>query len=177
MQELRQLEQQILCRCLPEAYSQISYDLAPANLTTTNIVGSTLTEITNNTITSIRREQRTRLENELERYVTMIQDYENQYQEGLIKLQQCFAHQTYNSIPVMDIIKNYFAFKTEKTLRDITYNLNALRTILLSRRRRSMAKKLTIDPSPEVIIDSPDVSFKLEEIAYLSRGINFLIDF
>ena len=171
-EELRQLEQRILCRYLPKVYSQISYDLAPANLTTTSIIGSTLTEITNNTITSIRREQRTRLENELERYETMIQDYENQYEEGLIELQQCFAHQTYNNIPVIDIIQNYFIFKMEKTLRDITHNLTALRTNILSRRRRSMTKKLRIDPAPEVIIDSPDVSFTLEEIAYLSRGIN-----
>ena len=77
----------------------------------------------------------------------------------------------------MDIIQKYFTFKTKKTLRDITYNLNALRTKIMSRRRRSMAKKLKIDPSPEVIIDSPDVSSKLEQIAYLSRGITVLIDF
>ena len=171
-EELRQLEQQILCRYLPKAYSQISYDLAPANLTTTNIVGSTLTEITNNTITSIRREQRTRLENELERYETIIQGYENQYQQGLIELQQCFAHQTYNGIPLIDMIQNYLTFKTEKTLRDINHNLVALRMKILPRRHRSMMKKLKIDPSPEVIIDSPDVSFKLEQIAYLSRGID-----
>lgn len=146
-------------------------------MTTTSIIGTTLTEITNTTITNIRREQRARLEVELERYETIIQDSEKQYQEGLIQLRQCFADHKYNSIPVIDIIEEYFKFKTEKTLRDITYNVNALRTNLLSRRRRFMATQLKIDPSPEVIIDSSDVSFKLEQIAYLSRGIEFVIDF
>jgi hypothetical protein len=41
---------------------------------------------------------------------------------------------------------------------------------LLRRRRCFIAKKLKIDPSPEVIIDATGVSFKNEHIAYLSKG-------
>ena len=80
-----------------------------------SITGSTLTEIINQTKTIIRKEQRTHLENELERYEALILDYENQYQQGLIELEQAFAHQKHHGIPVIDMIQNYLKFKTEKT--------------------------------------------------------------
>jgi hypothetical protein len=170
LQELLRLEQHILCRFLPKAYSQIDYDMAPANLTTVAITGNNLVALTNNTKKMAQREKRKLLENELKRYETTIQDYEYQYQQGLIELEQCFIHQTYNGILVIDMIKNYFTFQREKTFHDINNNLTSFRMKLLRRRRCFIAKKLKIDPSPEVIIDATGVSFKNEHIAYLSKG-------
>jgi hypothetical protein len=73
------------------------------------------------------------------------------------------------------MIKNYFTFQTEKTLHDITSNLTTFRMKLIRRRRRFTAKKLNIDPSPEVMIDTPGVSFQNDHIVYLSRGIEKFI--
>jgi hypothetical protein len=87
LQELLRLEQHILCRFLPKPYSQIDYDMAPANLTTVAITGSTLVELTNNTKKMAQLEKRRVLQNELKRYETSIQDYEDQYQQGLIELE------------------------------------------------------------------------------------------
>ena len=168
--ELLNLEQHILCRFVPKAYGQIDYDMAPANLTTVAITGSTLVELTNNTKKMAQREKRRLLANELKQYEITIQDHENQYQQGLIELEQCLLHQTHNGISLNDMIKNYFTFITEKTLRDITNNLASFRMKLVRRRRRFIAKKLCIDPSPEVMLDASGVSFKNEHIDRLSRG-------
>ena len=70
------------------------------------------------------------------------------------------------------MIKNYFSFKTEKTLHDITNKLIIFRIRLRRRRHHFMMKKQMIDPSPEVMIDAPNVLFKNDQIAYLSQGIN-----
>lgn len=175
MEELLRLEQHILCQFLPKSYSQIDYDIAPANLMTMTITSSNLSELTSNTMMLIQREKRLRLANELERYETTIHDFEYQYQLGLTELEQCFAQQTYNGILVIELIKNYFNFKTEKTLRDMTHNLVSFRMKLIYRRRCYMKKKLKIDPSPTVIIDTPTNCFNHEYIAYLSRGTDTLL--
>lgn len=144
---------------------------------TMTIADSSLVALTNNTNKIAQQEKRIRLENEFERYETTIQDLEYRYQQGLVELEQCFADQSYNGILVIDLIKNYFTFKTEKTLRDITHNLVAFRMKITCRRHVYMKKKLKIDASPKVIIDTPGVSFKLDHIAYLSRGTNTTIHF
>ena len=171
LHELLRLEQHILCRFLPKTYSQIDYEMAPANLTTVAITGSTLLELTNSTKKMAQLEKRRVLQNELERYETIIQHYEDQYQQGLIDLEQCFIDQTYNGLSVIDMIKNYFIFQTDKTLHDINSNLSTFRTKLVRRRRRFIAKKLKIDPSPEAMIDTPGVSFQNDHITYLSQGL------
>ena len=177
VEEFVRLEQHILCQFLPKTYSQIYHDVAPANLMTMTITDSSLVALTNNTVKMAQREQRVQLENEFERYETTIHEHENQYQQELIALEQCFAHQTYNGILLIDLIKNYINLKTENTLRDITHNVVNFQKKIIYHRHCYIRKRLKIDPSPQVMIDAPGVFFKLEHIAYLSRGINTTIYF
>jgi hypothetical protein len=119
--------------------------MVPANLTIVPITGSTLVKLTNNTKKIAPRAKRRILENELRQYERTIQDdYKYQYQQGLIEFEQCFIHQTHNGISFLDMIKNYFSSKTEKTLRDITNNFASYRLKLVRRRRRLIARKLSI---------------------------------
>ena len=175
IEELLRLEQHILCQFLPKTYSHIDYDMAPANVTTIALTSRTLSEFTNNTKKMIQQEKRLILQNEMKRYETMILDYEYQYQQGLMELEQCFIPQTSsasgNGEQLMDMIKNYLIFTTEKILRNVHNNLTTFRTILVRRRRRFLAKHQKVSPSPEVVIDvPPEISFTNNQIAYLSKG-------
>lgn len=170
--ELLQLEQRIICRFLPKSYDETDHDVAPNNLIDITITGHNLTELTNQTKKLAKREKRKRLAHEVERYENMIQDHQCKFQQGLDEIEKCLVHETYNGIPLIDMIQNYFNHKTKETLSEIFDNLLPFRAQIMRRRRRYLAKRVIIDPAPEVIIDAHGVTFNDEQIEYLSRGRN-----
>ena len=169
-QDLLRLEQHVLCQFLPKKYNQIDYHTATVNLSTARVTGATSVSLTNDAKKMAKKEIRTMLQDEIKRYETRIQEYENQCQQGLRELEQYYLHQTRNGIPLIDIIRNYFNCRQEKTVQNFINTLTAYRMKLLRRRRRYMAKRQRITPSPEILIDAPGVSFKSDQITYLSRG-------
>ena len=161
-QDLLRLEQHVLCKVLPKQCNQIDYHMATANLTTAPVTGATLVPLTN--------EAKRMVQSDIERYETRIQGLEDQCQQGLRELEHQCMDQTRNGIPLIDIIRNYLNCRQEETLQNSISTLPAHRMQLLRRRRHYVTKKQIITPSPEILIDAPGVSFKRDQITYLSRG-------
>lgn len=172
-QDLLRLEQHVLCKFLPRQYKQIDYQRTTANLTTVCVTGATSGALTNDAKTLVRKEMRVMLQNEIKRYETRIQEYENQCQQSLRELEHHCIDQTRNGLPLIDIIRNYLKSRQEETIQNSINTLPAYRLKLLRRRRHYMREKEIITPSPEILIDAPGVSFKRDQITYLSRGNSF----
>ena len=144
--------------------------MAKANLTTVCVTGATSVALTNDEKKMARKEMRIMLQNEIKRYETHIQEYENQCQQGLRELESHCIDQTRSGMPLIDIIRKYLNRRQEETVKNSIDTLPAYRMKLLRRRRHYIAKKEIITPSPEILIDAPGVSFKRDQITYLSRG-------
>ncbi|CAF5182310.1 unnamed protein product, partial [Rotaria sp. Silwood1] len=102
-------------------------------------------------------------------YEYKIEEYEQQYQQGLKEFQSRFPNTIQiNEISLIDAFKTYIVLHTNRIIHDILNKIAHFREIIAQRYQRSSSTKKMVGVSPEVTIDVLHCPFKADELSYLS---------
>ena len=164
------LEEGILCKLLPKAFKQVDIDRTFTNPDSNGLVDNAQVELINSHKKIIQRAKRTMLQNEVQKYETIIQLNERQYNKQLRTLEQHFFKQHGNQTNIMDSLKSYLVHQTEQALRSVASNAAYCRIRSTRHFHRSSTVKNLVGVSPEVIVDVLNIPLNAAELSYLSRG-------
>jgi YHS domain-containing protein len=170
------LEEGILCKLLPKTFKQVDIDGTLTNPDSIRLVDSAQIELINSQKKMIQRAKRTMLQNELQKYETIIQLNERQYKNELRTLEQHFVRQHGNQTDIMDSLKSYLVHQTEQGLRNVASHATSFRIRSTRHFRRSSTAKNLIGVSPEVIVDVLNIPLNAAELSYLSRGKTYYFE-
>ncbi|CAF5050322.1 unnamed protein product, partial [Rotaria sp. Silwood1] len=169
-EEFIMLEQRILYQFLPPNFDQFEKITAP-DFYWPPVADRTLVTIKRKRRTILKQGKRTLLNIFYVAYEYKIEEYEQQYQQGLKEFQSRFPNTIQiNELSLIDAFKAYIVLHTNRIIHDILNKIAHFREIIEQRYQRSSSTKKMVGVSPEVTIDVLHCPFKPDELSYLSRG-------
>ncbi|CAF4037101.1 unnamed protein product [Rotaria sp. Silwood1] len=169
-EEFIMLEQRILYQFLPPNFDQFEKITAP-DFYWPPVADRTLVTIKRKRRTILKQGNRPLLNISYVAYEYKIEEYEQQYQQGLKEFQSRFPNTIQiNELSLIDAFKAYIVLHTNRIIHDILNKIAHFREIIEQRYQRSSSTKKMVGVSPEVTIDVLHCPFKPDELSYLSRG-------
>ncbi|CAF3847890.1 unnamed protein product [Rotaria sp. Silwood1] len=173
-EEFIMLEQRILYQFLPPNFDQFEKITAP-DFYWPHIADCTLVLIKRKRRNILKQGKRTLLNIFYAAYEYKIEEYEQQYQQGLKEFQSRFPNTIQiNEISLIDAFKTYIVLHTNRIIHDILNKIAHFREIIAQRYQRSSSTKKMVGVSPEVTIDVLHCPFKADELSYLSLGESYI---
>lgn len=164
-EDMTMFEQRIVCRRLPVAFHRKTADLEQRARS-------------NRHKKMVQELKRVMLNVELEDYEIAIQDYEQSYQDELLKLEQQIRnpstdeHKRHTDI-LLYFLHSYLQQLTDRLLRRVRFKESCLRVSLRRHHRRqqqSSSGEQRIDVYPQTIVDVSKVALNQVQFDYLSQN-------
>ena len=171
-EELLMLEQRILCDFLPLNFHQMENFTAPLSYSPL-IQKQQISQFQNKHSKIIQEGKRKWLNLFLNVYEIQLQEYEQKYQSELQQLEQTQIRNqftTVDSSTLLNNIKQYLIYQTNRFKEDIYQKMPSFRDKLVQNRQRSSKTKTTIGVSPEPYLDLAENPFNKSEWNQLSLG-------